>query len=88
MTTAFEPEWVIKPGETIQDYLDEMEGTVDALAGATGLSVSELQAVIDGAPLTQAIAEGLYRGTGVSVQLWLTLEERYRAGLAAGKVEL
>lgn len=88
MTMTWDPEWVIRPGETIQDYIDETGGSVEALAGATGLSVSLLQGVIDGAPLTPAIATALYEGTGVSEQLWLTLEARYRAGLAAGKVEL
>jgi plasmid maintenance system antidote protein VapI len=88
MDTAYDPDWVIKPGETIQDYIDEMGGSVDALAGAAGLSVSELQGVIDGAPLTSAIADCLYGATGISAQFWLTLEERYREGLAEGKVEL
>lgn len=86
MSTAFDPDWVLRPGEVISDYLSEMGGTVEALAGSTGLPLATLQSIIDGdEPITVSVARALFAGTGLSPEFWLNLEDRYRRGLAAGK---
>lgn len=86
MSTAWEPDWVLRPGEVISDYLTEMGGSVEALAGAAELPVDVLRGVIDGDdPITEDIARGLYRGTALSTEFWRTLERNYRDGLAQGK---
>lgn len=86
MSTAFDPDWVLRPGEVISDYLSEMGGTVDALAGSSGLPLATLLGIIEGdEPITVSVASSLFTGTGLSPEFWLNLEERYRTGLAAGK---
>lgn len=86
MSTAWEPDWVLRPGEVISDYLTEMGGSVEALASASGLPVDVLQGIVDGDdPITDDIARSLYRGTGLSPEFWLNLERTYRDGLAQGK---
>ena len=86
MSTAFDPDWVLRPGEVISDYLAEMGGTVEALAGSTGLPLAALRGIIEGdEAITVPVAESLFAGTGLSPQFWLNLENTYRRGLAAGK---
>ena len=86
MSTAFDPDWVLRPGEVISDYLSEMDGTVEALAGSTGLPLATLLGIIEGdEPITVPVAKSLFAGTGLSPEFWLNLENWYRRGLAAGK---
>ena len=89
MSTAWEPDWVLRPGEVIADYLTELGGSVEALARASELPTSVLEGIVnDDGPITEDIARSLYRGTGLSPEFWLNLERNYRTGLAAGKTVL
>lgn len=83
---AFDPGWVLPPGEILQDHLDEVGSSVTQLVAATELPFAVLVGILEGTEsLTEGIADDLERATGVSAQVWLNLEEMYREGLAAGK---
>jgi len=83
------PDWVIKPGETLMDWMTEGRVHPITMSGICGLPVDAIEGIIDGSvEITPEIAEGLFRGTKISAQLWLNLEKAYRDGLAAGKSEL
>lgn len=89
MTRPFEPDWVIAPGETLREYIDEST-TESALALACGqMPIDMLRGILAGdVAITTEIAQGLFMGTGISVRVWLNMEDAYRAGLAAGKPRL
>lgn len=83
---AWNPDWVMKPGEHLQESMDEDGVTLGAAATACGLSAETLQAVLDASvEITPPIAKGLQRGTNIPEGMWLNLERIYREGLAAGK---
>lgn len=89
MSNTWNPDWVLVPGEILYDHLDESGASIEDLAAASGLDQEVIQGVLDGSELiTDEIAEGLSRGTGVSALFWSNIEERYRTGLAEGKTVL
>lgn len=87
MAHPFEPNWVIAPGETLREVIDQSDLSNSALAEACGhMPIEMLHGILAGdVEITEEIAMSLNTGTGISVQLWLNLERAYRAGLAAGK---
>lgn len=85
---AFDPDWVVKPGETLQEMLDEYNLSPRIAAVSCGLTERDLQNVLDGKRITKRIAAGLARlPVTPSAQFWLNLEHNYRKGLAAGKTK-
>lgn len=83
----FDPDWVISPGETLRDWIEENGLTVRSTATVCGrMNVNELQRILDGVrPITPKVAEALAHGTGIPARLWLNLERQFRQGLAEGK---
>jgi plasmid maintenance system antidote protein VapI len=84
----FDPDWVISPGETLQEWLDEHKPlSVRSLATICGrMNSHRLQRIIDGKQkITRLDAERLEHGTGIPASLWLNLERAFRQGLAEGK---
>lgn len=83
---TFDPDWVIAPGETLADHLEEIGSSVAVLSDATELPPTVLEGIIAGTePITEEIAAALAKGTGIGTHLWLNLERAYRQGLAQGK---
>ena len=86
----FKPDWVVAPGGTLQDWMDENKLSVGALAVACygqankAATMQLIQDVLDRKPLTIEHARALQRGTFIKASFWLALETNYRAGLAAG----
>lgn len=81
----FDPDWVVAPGETIKDALDERSISPAELVYG-GRTAEQVDAVLAGdAPLDLAMAVDLAALTNVSVSFWLALEAQYRDGLARGK---
>lgn len=80
----FEPEaWVIPPGETLAEWLEEKALTQTHLAAKTGTSTKFINQLIAGkAALTEETALRLEKVVGSSAQFWLNLEAQYRTGLA------
>lgn len=86
-TYEFDPDWVVRPGDTLREFMEENNLPKSALALACGrMPLELLDKVLNGrTEITEKIAEGLEIGTQISAFLWLNLERAYRAGLKAGK---
>jgi HTH-type transcriptional regulator / antitoxin HigA len=84
----FDPDWVISPGETLRDWIEENGLTVRSTATVCGrMPVEELQRILDGTRrITPTVAAKLAAGTQIPARLWLNLERQFRQGLAEGKV--
>jgi plasmid maintenance system antidote protein VapI len=79
--TPFRPDWVVAPGETIKDLLDEQNLTPRLFAKMVGLSEADATALLAGElPLTDELSERLGTVFGIPVTFWRNLERTYRAG--------
>lgn len=84
----WDPDWVISPGETLRDWIDENHLTVGVAAKVCRMDRHELQRILDGQRhITPKVADKLAAGTMIPARLWLNLERAYRDGLAAGKID-
>jgi plasmid maintenance system antidote protein VapI len=86
---TFEPDWVVKPGETLREWCEDngLSAQVAAVA-CRRMKLETFEGILDGSiPITPVLAGALQAGTGVPARLWLNLERAYREGLAAGRVE-
>ena len=82
----FEPDWVVAPGETLQEWIDEHRWSLQKTARACHMSVGEVEAILDGdRRITSLVADKLYDATGIPSRMWLGLERNFRRGLAQGK---
>jgi plasmid maintenance system antidote protein VapI len=87
MAERFNPDWVIRPGETLREWREENRLGVKAAATTCARMPVETYERIEAGKrqITAPIAAMLQQGTGIPARLWLNLECAYRAGLAAGK---
>jgi len=70
----------VSPGEYLAEVMNELGLDGNSLATQLGLSVGELDALLDGNTLlTQALAGRLEKATSVPANIWLGLEAEYRA---------
>lgn len=77
--TAFVPDWISPPGDTILDLLEERDWTQQQLADRLGFSPKHVNQLIKGkVPLTENVAIRLQNVLGGSVGFWLTREAQYR----------
>ncbi|MBI2683801.1 MAG: HigA family addiction module antidote protein [Actinobacteria bacterium] len=82
-TTGFHPDYVVAPGETLAELLDERGMTQKELALRLRVSAKHVSQVATGvAPISARLAIGLERVLGAPAEFWLSLEGRYRTGLA------
>lgn len=83
----FDPDWVIAPGQTLQEWREDNNLPVRAAATACGRMDPQIFRRIESGDerITEKLARQLEHGTGIPARLWLNLERVYRAGLAAGK---
>jgi hypothetical protein len=86
----FMPGRTIAPSETLKTWLSENNMSPRVLSIACGgrlgrpTALALIRDVLERKPLTPAHAACLARGTFIPVPEWLSLEQSYRAGLAAG----
>jgi HTH-type transcriptional regulator/antitoxin HigA len=87
--SEFDPDWTVKPGETLREWIEENGLTVRSTATACAhMDPAVVQGIIDGRrKITRVYAAKLQHGTGIPARLWLNLERAYRADLAAGKID-
>lgn len=79
----FSPDWISHPGETIADFLEELDWTQVELADRLGFSTKHVSQLINGkASITSDTAIKLSQVLGSSVQFWLNREANYQADLA------
>lgn len=87
--SQWNPDWVMKPGETLKDHMDEDGVTVNAVAKLCDLSPETIVGILDGSVAIDAgIACRLETGTDIPAGLWLNLQRIFNEGLAAGKTVL
>lgn len=80
---AYEPEYAVAPGRTLQETIDGLGIDQRQLATRTGLSPKHINQVIKGvAPITHDTAIRLERVTGVPARMWNNLEGNYRGQIA------
>ncbi|NOS76488.1 MAG: helix-turn-helix domain-containing protein [Nitrospira sp.] len=80
---AFEPDYAVPPGRTLQETIDTLGMDQRDLATRTGLSTKHINQIIQGiAPITQETALLLEIVTGVPARLWNNLEMNYREQLS------
>ena len=82
----FDPDWTVRPGETLKELRIERGASVALMAAACLMDQDYYLAVESGLmiidPVTAAMLE---RGTGTSAEFWLALQENYNDDLAAGR---
>ncbi|HEX5341174.1 MAG TPA: helix-turn-helix domain-containing protein [Duganella sp.] len=78
-STAFTPDWVSPPGDTILDLIEERNWTRQQLADYLGYSVRHVNQLVKGnVALSENVAIRLTTVLGASVEFWLTREAQYR----------
>jgi plasmid maintenance system antidote protein VapI len=87
--SGFDPDWCIRPGETLKDWREENRLGQKAAATTCAMTLEEYQRVESGKwKISRVTAAKLQQGTGIPARLWLNLERIYRAALAAGKTDV
>lgn len=77
-TFTYDPENVTPPGETLRDVLEERKIDIHAFSKSTGISIGELNAIIEGkGEISPIISSKLERATGISKQFWIVRELNY-----------
>ena len=80
---AFEPDYAVPPGATLQETIDHLGIDQKELAARTGLTAKTINQIIKGkAPLTPDTALRLERVTGLPARTWNNLEANYREQLS------
>lgn len=78
-STAFAPDWVSPPGETLQDLIEERDWSQNELATRLGLSEKHINQLINAkVPLSTDVALRLERVLGNPADFWLNREARYQ----------
>ena len=84
----FAPDWVVTPGDTIADLLEERGWTQADLANRTGFTKKHIFQLLRGeAPITQETAAKLEKVLGSTARFWIGLDTQYRQQLAS-RIEL
>jgi HTH-type transcriptional regulator / antitoxin HigA len=85
VTTSWQPEWAIHPGETLAETMQERELTQTALGKLTGFSQKHVSYVITGkAGIGVEFALALERVLGIAGEFWMSLQAHYDLQLARG----
>ncbi|MFC3692124.1 HigA family addiction module antitoxin [Chenggangzhangella methanolivorans] len=80
---SYQPDRLVSPGAVLADFLDELDISARELARRCGRSAKLMVEIIAGkAPVEPETALQLERVLGMSADIWLGLEARYRLELA------
>jgi HTH-type transcriptional regulator/antitoxin HigA len=81
--SSFAPDWIVTPGDTIADLVEERGWTKAELAQRTGFTAKHINQLLKGAAsITQDTALKLEKVLGSTARFWLGLEAQYREQLA------
>jgi HTH-type transcriptional regulator / antitoxin HigA len=81
-STAFAPDWISPPGDTIEDLLEERGWTKAEFAERTGFTAKHVNELVKGrVPITPNAAERLSLVLGSTPDFWLVRDAQYRAAL-------
>lgn len=82
---GFNPNWVSKPGATINDILEERKISILDFSMKLGMSVDDCLKLIKAElEIDLVMAKKLEKVIGSSTKFWLKREKTYREGLAKG----
>jgi len=82
-TGRFAPDYLIPPGQTLSELLEEHGMTQTDLARRLGVSLKHVNQIVNGtASISAELALGLEKVLGVSAAFWLNRESLYRADKA------
>lgn len=85
MTDAWEPRWVVHPGELVAEELRERGWSQAELARRTGFTQKHVSRVVTGqAGIGPEFAIALARAFGTSARVWMRLQADYKLGKAQG----
>lgn len=85
---GWEPNWTIRPGSYLQEWLDQNDVSVNQFVQRSGLSYHSVNGVLDGSRrINKTVATGLTQVTGIAESFWLRAETKYRRDLAHGLVD-
>lgn len=82
---TWEPDWVVAPGEILQEWMDDAGYPHEVLAARCSMDIHTLRAILTGGRISDDLADHLAQGTGIRAVVWRRLEQMYRDGLRAGK---
>jgi addiction module HigA family antidote len=75
----YEPNYIVTPGEVLQETVDALGMTQAELATRTGLSKKTVNQIIQGRePISSETAFRLERVTGAPARFWMNLETNYQ----------
>ena len=79
----FEPDFIVAPGETLQETIETLGITQAELAKRMGRPVKTINGIIKGrVEITPETALQLEKVLGVPARFWVNLEGNYRHALA------
>ncbi len=82
----FKPDYVVAPGEVLQEHLDVRGLAVANFASQCETTESQIRRILSGdMPVTPELAIRFHSVLGVSARLWLNLDANYRQGLGSMK---
>lgn len=85
-TYAYDPDYVIHPGETLQEWMEYHNLPRTVATKIHGFTDEEFDGILDGnVEITEELAHKLLNLTHIPAPFWLALEHNFRVGLAAGK---
>lgn len=80
---AFSPDYVVAPGDTLAEILEEHALTQTELARRLGVSLKHINQIINGVvPISADIALALEKVLGVTASFWLNRDALFQAELA------
>lgn len=76
---AKEPDYAVRPGETLRAWIEETGQTPEGVAQRLGMPLARLDGLLTGlVPLNTVVASLLEAETGISASKWTALENDYR----------
>jgi HTH-type transcriptional regulator/antitoxin HigA len=79
MSNQYVPDYLVTPGEVLQDYLEGFGMTQAELAARTGLTKKTVNEIIKGkSPITPESALKLERSLGRPAHFWNNLERQFQ----------
>lgn len=82
MANQYNPDYVVSPGEILEEELEARNITPTAFAKQCGLPVNMIEQILKGkAPVTLLIAELFEQELGKKAMIWINLQDAYRESL-------
>lgn len=77
-TTGLSREFIINPGETLAEVLEDREMNQKELAIRTGMTEKHVSTIVNGVkPISVAFAKKLEYALGIEAEFWMNLQSKY-----------